>query len=184
VSNLEDSRVLSAFSDQQNALSYMIGLEQRTSKSKNSILKLFNDIENVKFEYVKRIFDSVLYSGYLVTSNSPSYSLVSIPKLTITAEGPETRRAFYYFHTPVAYIGSSGWAEIGLSLNGAPVRTYARITAPGSANRNPLSFYVAYLLSPGVWTVELYVRTSGVGVTLYLGDSDPDYRTSAMFFQL
>jgi hypothetical protein len=177
VSDIKDGRVISAFSGQHNALPYMLGVEQR-------ITEMDNDISTIESEYVKKVFTSVSYGGYLSTTNNPNFALLSLLTLSITTNTTPNKRCFVYFHAPTAYVSTTGWGEIGIQLNDGVIQTMARVESTSSSIRFPVSFFAVYRVVPEILTVKFYIKSSGTGVTFYVGTGTNDSRLATAFFQL
>lgn len=191
MSNLEDSRVLSAFSAQQGALPYMINLEQRLTgangliesqssqlDSYGSNISVLNDeidaieanIDAIEANVVYRNANSATLGGTQISTSSSNFTDTG---WTITLNISQPNLLVFFTSTEfwVSSGSSAANADLAFQLNSNPEIIVARAYSDNSPNQNTYGVGVSYLfdyLTPGSYTVKARWRTSS-GTTAYLG---------------
>lgn len=188
MSNLEDSRVLSAFSAQQGALPYMINLEQRLTgangliESQSSQLDSYGSnisVLNAWITYYNNtLFPNVVYrnansatlGGTQISTSSSTFTDTG-RTITLNISQPNLLVFFTATEFWVSSGSSAANADLAFQLNSNPEIIVARAYSDNSPNQNTYGVGVSYLfdyLTPGSYTVKARWRTSS-GTTAYLG---------------
>jgi len=193
VSNLEDSRVLSAFSAQQSALPYMIGVEQRLGVLKSQISDSSTlasqvatntvnistntanistnaaDILSIETNYIKRniVIDGATGSAASVTTPSSTFVDTGFSATITNTSGKILALATF----DAAYIGTSGGIEIGNLAwrvdSGSDLIVYEVYV--NSQNYNNYGFTIATLLNVSAGTRVIKLRFKTTGGLFYVG---------------
>lgn len=175
MSNLEDSRVLSAFSAQQNALPYMVNVEQRLSRANTSIADLILNLDSLE-DRVDSI--SQITGLSLTASKATSGSFVStfttftdayFPLLTLNSPGG--RPVLILCSLTEAFVNSTLDAYLYLAVkvdsgtDDVVMGSFAK--ANMAANNSGLCFVTSYFnVSAGSHTYQLRAKTSSGTFTL------------------
>lgn len=184
MSNLEDSRVLSAFSAQQGALPYMINLEQRLTGANgliesqssqldsygSNISALNDEIDAIEANVVYRNANSATLGGTQISTSSSTFTDTGWT-ITLNISQPNLLVFFTATEFWVSSGSSAANADLAFQLNSNPEIIVARAYSDNSPNQNTYGVGVSYLfdyLTPGSYTVKARWRTSS-GTTAYLG---------------
>jgi hypothetical protein len=195
VSNLEDSRVLSAFSTQQSALPYMINVEQRIGALKSQILTAAkaSDVAALQSQVAAlqasdTAQDAVinsLSSSYgntqrLLTKIDPWQSITSTAftlvsgtggndfDLTITVSKASSE-ILVMFVIPDVYLSGAGYLRFAIREGSGSYRQVGRVLNM-SGRSIPVSGFIVYPVGIGNHQFRLYANVdSGTSADLWTG---------------